>query len=146
MIPKDHELGLAVRVKYVDVEVGCGTFDRAIGLAYTTLQPSSAYPMIAPFARGIGDWLAVRHDWRPTDGDIADIVGEQWRGERLCLADHLGRELAVSHVIVVERRRAPYNGPLIQLVADFRPAHTRVAAVVPAGDKGSGGYARPTGC
>jgi hypothetical protein len=49
----------------------------------------------------------------------------------------------VSHVVIAERRHAPYNAPQIQLIADFRPDHVRVAAVVPAGGLGSGGGARP---
>jgi hypothetical protein len=135
---------LCVRVKCLDVEVGSATFDRAVGLAHTTFQPSDDYPMIAPHARDIGKWLAVRRYWRPMDGDVTDIIAEQWRGERLCLENHLGHELAVSHVIISETTpRAPHRNARILLVADFRPDHARIGAVVPTGEVGSGGRNRP---
>ena len=137
------ESGLRVRVKCLDVEVGSATFDRAVGLAHTTFEPSDDYSMVAPYARDVGRWLAVRHYWRPTDGDATDIIAEQWRGERLCLENHLGHELAVSHVIITETTpRAPNSKARILLVADFRPDHARVAAVVPTGDIGSRGRSK----
>jgi hypothetical protein len=132
------ERGFSVRVRCLDVEVGRATLDRAVGLAHTTLRPSSDYPMIAPFAQAMGDWLAVRHYWTPADGDVTDIVGEVWRGERLGLEDHLGRELSVAHVIVAERRNRSYKAPEIQLIADFRPDYARVAAIIPTSELGSG--------
>ena len=135
--------GLEVRVKCLDVEVGCATFERAFGLAYATLEPSTDYQMIAQYAREIGNWLAVRHYWDPMHGDATDFIGSQWRGERLSLENHHGQELAVSHVIITEAARAPHNKLGIQLVADFRPDHARVAAVVPTEDIGSGGRSRP---
>jgi len=141
----ENESGLRVRVKCLDVHVGCATFDRAVGLAHTAFEPSADYSMIEPYARAVGEWLAVRHYWQPTDGDVTDMVAEQWRGERLYLENRFGQELAVSHVVITEAPRAAYGGKTpIRLVVDFRPDHARVGAVVPTGDVGSGGRNRPT--
>lgn len=131
--------GLFVRAKCADVEVGTASFDRAVGLAHTILVPSKGYTIVAPFARTMGAWLAVRHYWTPSHGDVADMVSDAWRGERLSLEDRLYRELSVAHVIIAERHNRFGNAPLIELVADFRPEYARVAAVVPLGGMGSGG-------
>ncbi len=118
-----------MRVKCLDVEVGSATFAPAAGLAHAVLQPTDDYPTIAPFAREVGAWLSVHHYWSPVDGDITDVIADRWHGERVWLEDDFGRELAVSHVVVVEPPRSQ-TGARITLVADFRPDHARVAAVV----------------
>lgn len=53
----------------------------------------------------------------------------------------MGQQLALSHVMVIERRVV--NEKKIRLVADFRPDHARVAATLSATDMGDGGRTRP---
>jgi hypothetical protein len=129
---------LRVRITCAGVTVGTAAFQCTQGVAYADLLPTDAYALVAAPARAIGDSIACTQYWGPNNDDFADALSARWTGHRLAVEDELGRELAISSIVIADLG-ALGTTKSIRVIADFRPELARVDAVLNDIERSSGG-------